>query len=125
MDKFGKYAVLIQFSEMADKLKKFSKKHKDIGIMYGSVNYTDILKTYSEHDFSDERKADPLEAFFCKDNSYKMQNEWRVLMYRAEPLISDKKDFWICDVGPFEYAVVIKAEMLKNGVFSFEEEAAS
>jgi hypothetical protein len=125
MSKFGKYAVLIQFDEMAYKLKKFHKKNRDIGIKYGPVEYTDILKEYSGFDLADAGASDLLKAFFCKDNSYKMQNEWRVLMCAKEPLIGDNEDFWICDVGPFECAIVIEVDMLKDGVFHFGEEAAS
>lgn len=122
LSKFGKYAILISFDELVKKLNEFHKNHSDIQMYGKEVEYCDISKEYPIETLNDNGQ-DWTTPFFKKDNAYKLQNEWRLMaLCGGEALVESYKDHWICDVGPFLYAVRMKTEDLVNGTFHICEE---
>lgn len=122
LSKFGKYVAVIPIGEMIDKLNKFNKQHKKMGIMYGAIEYTDIMHAYSLNEDFENDVVGQYRCFFRKDLSYRCQNEWRILAVGEQPLIGENEDHMILNVGKFEYALSLEMDMLINGEFSIDGE---
>lgn len=120
LSKFGEYIAIIPLGELQDKLYKFMQNHPGLHLIGKSVKYCDINKEYSLDTLNNEN-ADWTIPFFTKDNAYKFQNEWRLIaVHEKKDLLKSPQEHWICDIGPFEYALKIDTETFINGTLVIE-----
>ena len=95
MKKFGKYVLLISYEEIIDKLNEYVENHNGVAFHAEKVKYTDIMSEYQASDLEETSWKKDIEAFFVKDEKYKYQNEWRILAYANEAVMSANNDLWI------------------------------
>lgn len=119
---FGSYVAMIPIGEVLEKLNQYEKLHPDIAFKAEPVRYTDIKKEYMADILNDDER-DWTEPFFIKDNSYHLQNEWRLIAFSKKDnfLVDSPTGAWICDLGKFEYAVRMTTEDLVHGEFHVGE----
>ncbi len=104
LKKFGKYAGLIQYDELQYKIVNYRDEEKLLRLTMQKVQYVNLQSEYSFAEEMRNNKIDPYARFFKKDISYCKQNEFRVVAYTDSnvPLIDEKNDHFILDVGKFE-----------------------
>ena len=60
--------------------------------------------------------SSPLDRYFVKSLSYKVQNEWRVLIDgEHQRLTSNYLDGFLIESTPFEFSIIKRAEDFLNG----------
>lgn len=111
---FGNYVLLLYASEL---LKHISNAVDENGqkISYDSRNilYRDL--TDYEHTEEYRKNGSPLDNYFVKDQSYKNQNEWRVIIDgEKENLVPNCKKGFLLKTDPFKQATIMKTSDFLN-----------
>ena len=119
MQQFGNYVAFIPLGEMLQKIEEYSRQHSE-PVIYGPVEYSDIMQTYKFDDPEDENIG-VYRRFFRKDIAYRFQNEWRMVLASDKELIGKEEDHLIIDFGRFKYGFKVDMDMLMNGRFQIEE----
>jgi len=125
MAQFGQYAVLLNKSELIEKLETYANE-QHVKVHCGRIRYVSEktpppeLKTWEEQ----------IEEFvFVKtisekdERNYHLQNEWRCAITYPQ-IISSSECHVTIDVGKFEYAVRFDTlDWLKEGILTLEHHA--
>lgn len=70
----------------------------------------------------DTSSYDYLESFFIKDNMYRWQNEWRIVLHRDQPIIGKMEDHYEANIKPLTLYHIGKVEDLRNIIMGVSED---
>lgn len=116
MKQFGKFYMIFDHAEFIKRIHEYVKDN-NIGARWGYVVYDDIYNLYDISVFND-RKRNVYDPFFVKDNSYKWQNEWRVVLKPGIiPLISDSENHFVVNIAPMSQCFIGHVDNLSNCTF--------
>lgn len=123
LKKFGQYVAIISYDEFMNKIRsKMKSDNKELAALCSKVDYVNIMNKYN---FTGSNNCSDVEErykhFFKKDESYKWQNEFRLLLLskNENKLIDNENDSFILEVGEFKYALITTADTL-NGIIKVE-----
>lgn len=120
ISKFGKHFVIVHSNRILYLLNEYNKTHNDLKFICGDVEYFDIEE-------NNNFKLDELNCmafyqnFFKKRDTYRFQNEWRIVLTGDNSLIPEGEDHVYIDIGKIEETAILPVEVLKKLAFSFEE----
>lgn len=100
IQQFGKYFAYVSWNEFANKMDAISQA-KRIGYEIGEVTYADIAKKYAKESLAVNNLIEQYEVFFYKDESYKWQNEIRVILDSPDGSLIGDNDYYVLNVGGF------------------------
>lgn len=91
---FGEHFIIFDYSYFITEIQKYAKENS-ISFRCNKIEYGDIMNKYS---FEDSRyygfaSKDIYSPFFFKRDSYRFQNEWRLILYGKE-LIKQGQDYY-------------------------------
>lgn len=122
MEQFGAYYLLFYKIELQKGLDELAH---DIGANWvaDKVVYKNILETYDINLMNkDTSSYDYLESFFIKDNMYRWQNEWRIVLHRDQPIIGKMEDHYEANIKPLTLYHIGKVEDLRNIIMGVSED---
>ena len=122
MEQFGEYYLLFYKIELQNGLDELAH---DIGANWvaDKVVYKNILETYDINLMNkDTSSYDYLESFFIKDNMYRWQNEWRIVLHRDQPIIGKMEDHYEANIKPLTLYHIGKVEDLRNIIMGVSED---
>lgn len=104
---FGDYVILIWSNELINKIiKSEENSDNELGFETGFITYRD-LSDFSEMDVY-RKTGSQLDPYFVKGESYRDQNEWRMILYREEKMQLNESDGKIIHSTSFENAMILK-----------------
>lgn len=100
---FSAYFVLIDYNELFLKFKRYMETTGIIAYAK-KVQYVDIKKEYNSTKVLNKEYDSFMKEVFTKDNSYKQQNELRIILFREDltSLFNANETHYIAQVGAFE-----------------------
>lgn len=102
MKKFGDYYMLFSKTEFMQSMLKFIEENQ-LGGKWGSLTYVDLQTEYPVELLNDETR-NRYDAFFRKDQSYRWQNEWRILLTSNDtPLINQDNNHFVANIEPLSW----------------------
>lgn len=113
MKKWGNTFILINLSELLNKIIKECDNY-NITCYANKINYDQDIRVLSYDEMHYEFNVNPCEAFFHKTSEYKWQNEFRILLYSNEKIISETEDSFTLNVGELNDAVIYQFDDLSN-----------
>ena len=120
MEQFGQYAVIINKTELMNKVEEYANRN-NVRIHCGNIRYMDSKNPLPKVDSWEEQIH---EFIFVKTTSdgrdYQHQNEWRMAVTYPQVIPEDKNYFQMI-VGELEYSIQIPSfEWLRDGVLNVE-----
>ena len=119
MAMFGNYVMLFWSSELLNKIEtSVDCNGQKIGYDSGMVLYRNLTDFDDTHEY--RITGSPLDRYFVKSLSYKVQNEWRVLIDgEKQSLVPNYLDGFLIESTPFDFSVIMKTQELLNGHIKF------
>ncbi len=102
MKKFGNYFIIIDMKELLKKLYHFTTSNQLVAYC-DDVKYVDINKEYNSQKVLNKEYDGFMKEVFTKDNSYKNQHEFRIIIFRQDfTSIFDNENYYIAKLTPFK-----------------------
>lgn len=99
LKQFGNYGLLFYYKELKSNLVEYAKSN-DLFFILDIVKYCDIMSTQSYSLY----RGSYFKKYFVKDNSYRNQNEFRVIFLSKNknftPLIPKNQDYIVFNIKP-------------------------
>lgn len=114
MCKFGKYFLMFHKFDLVKNISDYVIQN-NMGAKWGPVCYQNIYSAYDIGMVGDD-KLNQYERFFQKDNLYRNQNEWRVLLVSDgdKPLIGETQSSFVANIGALSWCYIGEISELKD-----------
>lgn len=110
MTKFGQYFAIINAHEFIARINSYNSTNSD-KLIGKSVNYCS-LEEMTKYSFENKRQNIGYESFFRKLDSYRYQNEWRLILDSDKNVFENGMDFIKINIGGALTAKVFPIELL-------------
>jgi len=114
--KFGQYAILLNVDEFIEKISAVGSQ-RDLIFNYGCIKYVDISTYFNPMCATNDT---PHHRYFFKDNSYKRENEWRLVLTNKS--CESYSDAITIDIGTLSFSQdVFELESFLRGKFQLHK----
>ena len=119
MTKFGDFFTIINAQEFIERINSFNSSNSD-KLIGKSVNYYS-LEEMTRYSILNSKNKIGFESFFKKLDSYRYQNEWRMILNSDRDLFEDGKDFVKKYIGGPLTAKIFPIELLGKMQFKINK----